>query len=137
MDKKLNMDIKDIFYQYIDAINEHNVEKIYHLMADDYIFSDAWGGKAEGNDKMKNGWEDYFKMFPDYRIEITDIYFDGNKIAVFGFASGTLENKKTELNENYWKVPAAWQAEIINGKIKSWQVYADQKKVFDILDKNK
>ena len=29
---------------------------------------------------MKNGWEGYFNMFPDYKIEITDIYFGENKI---------------------------------------------------------
>jgi hypothetical protein len=105
-------------------------------MADDHIFFDAWGGKNIGKDEMKNGWEGYFKMFPDYNIEITDIYFDENKIAAFGFAGGTHENKKTETNETYWKIPAAWQAEIINGKIKLWQVCADQKKATDISEKN-
>jgi ketosteroid isomerase-like protein len=128
--------IKNI-YDFVNAINEHDVNKIYSLMADDFIFFDAWGGKNTGKDKMKLGWEDYFKMFPDYKIEITDIYFDGNKIAIFGFASGTFENKKTETNEYYWKIPAAWQIEIINEKIKLWQVCADQKIIFDIIEKHK
>jgi ketosteroid isomerase-like protein len=130
------MEIKDILRNFINAINDHNVNNIYSLMADDHVFFDAWGGKTIGKDTMKNGWEGYFKMFPDYKIEIMDIYFNENRIAVFGFASGTFENRKTETNENYWKVPAAWQVEIQNEKIKLWQVCADQKKATDILDKN-
>jgi ketosteroid isomerase-like protein len=130
------MNTKEIFYDFVDSINEHDVNKIYFLMADDFIFIDAWGGGTIGKDNMKNGWEGYFKMFPDYKIEINEVYIDGNRVAVFGFASGTFENKKTETNENYYKMPAAWQAEIINGKIKLWQVCMDQKKVIDILEKN-
>ena len=130
------MNEKEVLYNFVNAINEHNIDKIYPLMDNDFIFLDAWGGKSIGKDQMKNGWEGYFKMFPDYKIEIMDIYFDGNKMAVFGFAGGTFENKKTETNENYWRVPAAWQVEIINGKIKLWQVCADQKKAIDILEKN-
>jgi ketosteroid isomerase-like protein len=131
------MNIKEIFYDFLNAVNEHNIGKIYSLMDDEHIFFDAWGGKTIGKDEMKNGWEGYFKMFPDYKIEITDIYFDKNKVAAFGFAGGTYEGKKTEADGNYWRVPAAWQVEIINGKIKLWQVCADQKKVIDILEENK
>ena len=94
------MRTKDIFYNFVNAINEHDVNRIYLLMDNDHIFFDAWGEKTIGKDKMKNGWEDYFKMFPDYKIEITDIYYKRNKIAAFGFASGTFENRKTETNEN-------------------------------------
>ena len=130
------MNEKEVFYDFVNAINEHDVDKICPLMDDGFIFFDAWGGKSIGKDQMKNGWEGYFKMFPDYKIEILDIYFDGNKIAAFGFAGGTFENKKTETNENYWRVPAAWQVEIINAKIKLWQICVDQKKVIDILEKN-
>jgi ketosteroid isomerase-like protein len=131
------MSIEDIFFEFVNAINEHDIDKIYSLMTDDHIFIDAWGRKTNGGkEEMKNGWTDYFNLFPDYKIEITDTYSDENRIAVFGFASGTFENRKTETNENYWKLPAAWQAIIEIGKIKLWQVCADQKKVIEILEKN-
>jgi peroxiredoxin len=131
------MRAKDLFHEFVNAINGHDVDKIYNLMTDDHVFLDAWGGKTTGGkEEMKNGWTGYFKLFPDYKIEITDVYFDGNKIAVFGFAGGTFENRRTETNENCWKLPAAWQATVENGKVKLWQVCADQKKVIDILEKN-
>jgi ketosteroid isomerase-like protein len=129
------MDTMDIFNNFVNAINEHDVNKMSPLMHDGHVFLDAWGRKTHGKNKVKNGWEGYFKLFPDYKIRIADTYFNGNKIAAFGFASGTFENKKTETNEKYWKIPAAWQVEIVNDKIKLWQVCADSKIPFDIINK--
>jgi ketosteroid isomerase-like protein len=129
------MDTMDIFNNFVNAINEHDVNKMSPLMHDGHVFFDEWGRKTHGKNKVKNGWEGYFKLFPDYKIRITDTYRGGYKIAAFGFASGTFENKKTETNENYWKIPAAWQVEIVNDKIKLWQVCADSKIPFDIIYK--
>jgi hypothetical protein len=35
--------------------------------------------------------------------------------------------------ENKWRIPAAWLAVVNNGKIQRWQVFADNKPVYDIL----
>jgi ketosteroid isomerase-like protein len=130
------MKAKDIFYEFVNAINGHDVDKIYGLMTGDHVFVDAWGRKTTGGkEEMKTGWTGYFKLFPDYKIEITDVYSDGNKVAEFGFASGTFENRRTETNENYWRLPAAWQAGTENGKIRLWQVCADSKIPMDIIAK--
>ena len=132
------MNTNDIFNDFVNAINEHDINRIYSLMDNDHAFFDIWWDRrAIGKDETKNGWEGYFKMFPDYKIEITDKYFDGNQVSAFGFISGTFENKKTETNEFYWKVPASWQVGIISGKIKLWQFLADQNIVFDIIEKYK
>jgi ketosteroid isomerase-like protein len=128
---------KKIVYDFVDAINEHNVEKIYSLMTDDHKFIDAHGNEVSGKDKMKAGWTGYFQWFPDYKIEITDIFFNGDTLAAFGFASGTFKGIKTEKNENYWRLPASWKIIVENNKIKLWQVYADTKIPFDIIGKNK
>jgi peroxiredoxin len=130
------MNTKDVFYEFVNAINGHDVDKIYGLMTNDHVFFDAWGRKTTGSkEEMKTGWVGYFKLFPDYKIEITDVYSDGNKVAAFGFASGTFENRQTVTNENYWKLPAAWQAVIENGKIRLWQVCSDSKIPMDIIAK--
>ncbi|HEX4375412.1 MAG TPA: nuclear transport factor 2 family protein [Puia sp.] len=128
---------KKIVYDFVDAINEHNVEKIYSLMTDDHKFIDAHGNEVSGKDKMKAGWTGYFQWFPDYKIEITDIFFNGDTLAAFGFASGTFKGIKTEKDENYWRLPASWKIIVENNKIKLWQVYADTKIPFDIIGKNK
>ena len=133
---KSNMGEK-IVTDFVNAINEHNVDKIYSLMTEDHKFIDAHGNEVTGKDKMRAGWTGYFQWFPDYRIEITDIFSIGDTVTSFGFASGTFKGLKTDKNENYWRLPAAWKILLSNDKIKQWQVYADTKIPFDIISKNK
>jgi hypothetical protein len=103
-------------------------------MTGDHTFIDAHGNKAEGKKTMKAAWESYFNWFPDYRIEIVEIFEDGNSFAALGGASGTYEGKNP--NKNYWKLPAAWRVIVENERIKLWQVYADTKIPFDIIEKS-
>ena len=128
---------KQTVYAFVEAINEHDVNKIDSLMTDDHKFVDAHGKEVIGKDKMKAAWTGYFQLFPDYQIEITDIFANNETIAAFGFASGTFKNKKTDDNKNFWRLPASWKAVVSDNKIKLWQVYADTKIPFDIIDKNK
>lgn len=134
--KNQNM-YKRIVYYFVEAINKHDIEKIYALMTDDHVFIDAHGNQVEGKDKMKWGWAGYFQLFPDYKIEISDIFENGETIAAFGFAEGTFKGLKTMDNENFWRLPASWKAIVDDGKIKYWQVYADSKIPFDIISRNK
>jgi hypothetical protein len=85
---------------------------------------------------MKAGWSGYFQLFPDYKIEITEIFVNGDAVGAFGFASGTFKGSSNK-KENYWHLPAAWKAVIKKGKIHLWQVYADSKIPFDIINKLK
>ena len=125
-----------IIRDFIEAINEHNVDKICSLMTDDHTFIDSHGNEAVGKEKMKAGWIGYFQLFPDYKIEITEIFLNGDCVAAFGFAGGTYEGL-SDRKENYWRLPASWKAVAKNGKIHLWQVYADSKIPFDIINKSK
>lgn len=127
---------KKTVLDFVNAINEHRVDKICFLMSDDHKFVDSHGNEAEGKDIMKMGWIGYFQLFPDYKIEITDIFDKGNTLAAYGFASGTYKGLQTENNENYWRLPAAWKVIVEHNKIKVWQVYADSKIPFDVIEKN-
>jgi predicted SnoaL-like aldol condensation-catalyzing enzyme len=123
---------KQLVYNFIDAINEHNVDKICSLMTDDHKFIDSQGNEAAGKEQMRAGWIGYFQLFPDYKIEVTDIFINDDIVAAFGFAGGTLKGLK-EYKENYWRLPASWKAIIKNDKIQLWQVYADSKIPYDIM----
>ncbi len=122
--------VSDPFYKFVAAINGHQIDKIYALMAVDHSFVDAHGNKIAGSEKMKQGWAGYFQLFPDYKIEIADIFIEGTTIAAFGFAGGTYKN----LHSFY--IPAAWKVIVEDEKIKLWQVYADTKIPFDLMAKN-
>jgi ketosteroid isomerase-like protein len=127
---------RQIVQNFVSAINEHNVDKICSLMTDDHKFIDSHGNEAVGKEQMRAGWIGYFQLFPDYKIEITEIFLNGDTIAAFGFVGGTFEGL-SDRKENYWHLPASWKAITKNGKIHLWQVYADSKIPFDIINRNK
>jgi ketosteroid isomerase-like protein len=128
---------KKVFYEFVSAINEHNVDKIYALMSDNHKFIDSYGNEVSGREQMKAGWTSYFNLFPDYEIEIIDLFVENDTIGAFGFASGGYKNKGTNTSENSFHIPAAWRVIIDRDKIKLWQVYADTRKQIDIIENNK
>jgi ketosteroid isomerase-like protein len=127
---------KQVIQNFVDAINEHDVDKICSLMTDNHNFIDSQGNQVVGKEKMRAGWIGYFEWFPDYEIEITNIFLDGDDVAMFGFAGGTFQGL-SDRKETYWRLPASWKAVIKNGKVQSWQVYADTKIPYDIINKSK
>jgi ketosteroid isomerase-like protein len=127
---------KETVFEFIAAINNHDVDQLTGIMSDDHIFIDGAGEKYAGKPGMKEGWKQYFQMFPDYRIEIIDTTGNEAVIGLFGYAEGTYKNKKDDYNSNFWKNPAAWKATVENGKIKCWQVYCDYTRLQKIIDRN-
>jgi limonene-1,2-epoxide hydrolase len=110
---------------FIAAINRRNPSAISDLMTEDHTFVDSAGRIESGRENMTAGWEGYFRMFPDYEIQVESILGDKALVAVFGSASGTYNGKRGLVPENRIEMPAAWKAIVANGKIKHWQVYAD------------
>jgi ketosteroid isomerase-like protein len=127
---------RQIVHDFANAINEHNVDKMCLLMTDAHKFIDSQGNEAIGKENMRAGWIGYFQLFPDYKIEVTEIFVNGDTVAAFGFAGGTFQGL-TDEKGNFWHLPASWKAITKNGKIDLWQVYADSKIPFDIINKNK
>lgn len=125
-------DNKQAILAFIDRINERDAKGLGELMTDDHVFIDAHGNQVRGKDKMISGWNSYFSWFPDYFIEVTEVFEDGDKLALFGFAGGSFRNKTSES----WRLPAAWRAEVKDGRIRLWQVFADTKIPFEIIARN-
>ncbi len=128
----------EVVIRFITAINSHTIDSIVSLISEDHKFTDSLGNIFRGRETMKKGWTDYFHLFPDYKIEIDEIYSDENKIMLIGKAGGTYSIPSGELlKENIWKINVAWRALVIENKIKEWQVFGDNKVVFEILERNK
>jgi len=123
---------KEIILAFIDRINAHDVEGLGALMSDDHTFIDAHGNQVNGKQKMIAGWRAYFQWFPDYYIEVADIFEDDRKFGMFGFAGGSFQGKANAS----WRLPAAWRAAVKEGRLSLWQVYADTKIPFEIIEKN-
>ena len=124
--------MKETVLAFIDRINAHDVEGLGALMSDDHTFIDAHGNQVSGREKMIAGWRGYFEWFPDYFIEVTDVFGDDDKLALFGFAGGSFKGKQSES----WRLPAAWKAIVKDGRITLWQVFADTKLPFEIIERN-
>ena len=118
---------------FFDAINQHDADQLAGLMTEDHVFTDSQGTAVRGRETMRAGWRGYFAMCPDYRVSHEHIFQDGNFVAVFGSAGGTIRVIGEMPPENKWQTPAAWRAVIQDGLIQEFRVYADNKPVYAIL----
>jgi ketosteroid isomerase-like protein len=123
---------KETIVAFIDRINAHDLEGLGALMSDDHTFMDAHGNQVSGREKMLAGWHGYLEWFPDYSIEVTEVFEDDDKLALFGFAGGSFKNTEGE----NWRLPAAWKALVKDGRVTLWQVFADTKIPFQVIERN-
>jgi hypothetical protein len=127
---------KLIILDFVDAINCTNVDRISDLMTIDHLFIDSQDNRTVGKDAMREAWIGYFGLFPDYKIEINEIFEKDSLFCILGYASGTYMNLTNDYN-NHWRIPAAWTAIVEDSHIKKWQVFADNIIVMDIINRNK
>ena len=82
---------------------------------------------------MRDNWQGYFTMFPDYHIVLTDVFQQAHVVGLFGTASGTFAVKGKRAPENHWDIPAAWKATTQGDTMLEWRVYADNDPVRKIM----
>jgi ketosteroid isomerase-like protein len=123
--------------QFMDRINQRDVDKLAELMSEDHVFVDSLGNSVRGREKMRAGWQGYFAFCPDYWVSHEEIFENGNLVAVFGSAGGTIAANGKLPPENKWRTTAAWLAVVEKGLVKEWRVYADNKRVYDIMARSK
>jgi predicted ester cyclase len=89
---------------------------------------DSLGNHVVGDARLRQAWQWYFGAFPDYRIEIEVLVVGADCVLLSGVASAThLQSGRK------WSIPAAWKARIAAARVAHWQVYADNKPVYEIL----
>ncbi|HXO18706.1 MAG TPA: nuclear transport factor 2 family protein [Thermoanaerobaculia bacterium] len=114
--------------EYVARINAHDASGIVALCTPDHVLIDSLGSRLSGHARLEQGWRGYFALFPDYRIEIQEMASAGDLVLACGLAAGT-----HAVSGAAWRIPAAWRAKVINGHVAEWQVYADNKPVYEIL----
>jgi ketosteroid isomerase-like protein len=123
---------RETINSFIAGINAQDVSRLGELMSEDHKFIDAHGNEVTGRVPMLAGWRGYFEWFPDYAIEVMDVFENGDEFALFGYAGGSFRGKLTES----WRLPVAWKAVVADGRVVLWQVFADTKIPFDIIARN-
>ena len=114
---------------FVERINSHDLDGLAELMTADHRFIDSLGTEFSGREAMKEGWRHYFRMAPDYQIEVTESLCKGELVVLLGLARGTYTSDGTLEPENAWRTPAAWRARINEGHVAEWQVYADNEPI--------
>jgi ketosteroid isomerase-like protein len=120
----------DTLAQFVAAINRHDAGAIGALLTAGHLFVDSLGNRVQGAATMEAGWRGYFGMCPDYWIRTRQVMTEGDVVLAVGEAGGTIDGVT-------WRTPAAWKAVVQGGKIAEWQVFADNKPVYEILGRRK
>jgi ketosteroid isomerase-like protein len=123
------MTAKQTVLSFIQAINAHDIQALGGLMTEDHRFIDAHANEVTGREQMSAGWRGYFEWFPDYHIEVSDIFDNENEFGMFGFAGGSFKGRA----DRNGRLPAAWKAIVRDGQIALWQVFADTKIPFETM----
>ena len=114
-----------IALKFIECVNSGDSNGLKALQTEDFTFIDVSGNVFTGRD----GWEDYFSTYPDYRIHIEKILKGGNSIAIIGKTTGSHIEPKLEVLET-----VLWVAEVIDDLVSKWRIFSDvaeAEKVFE------
>lgn len=118
------LEAKIVAVSFVDAINTQDMEALAALMGDEHLFTDSLGNFYAGCAALKKAWRDYFAAFPNYRIEIDEIYTEGQRVLLIGKASGRYSADCTS-EENSWQIPMVWKALVAGYHVREWSVYGD------------
>jgi ketosteroid isomerase-like protein len=122
---------------FVDAINRQNVEAIAKLMTGDHAFIDSLANRIEGAEQVQDGWAGYFRMVPDYKVEVEEIFVNAPVVMIVGTARGTYDAGSGLPAENRWATPAVWRAVIRGSQVAEWRVYADNEPIRKIAARGK
>jgi len=124
-----------VVLKFEETINSRNVDAVVSSLTEDSVFIDSLGNRMQGLKRLREAWQGYFQLVPDYTISHDRVFADGETVAMFGSAQGTLVHEGKLSKENFWQTPAAWKAVVKDGKIAVWQVYADNEPIRKIMRK--
>jgi ketosteroid isomerase-like protein len=122
--------------EFVRAINDQDLDILAHLMSPGHQFIDSLGNPVTGRDAMRMRWGRYFAMVPDYSIAVEETFTNGNVVMLLGTAKGTYKSKEGMLPENRWHTPIAIRAQIEDGLVAEWRVYADNEPIRALMRKS-
>jgi ketosteroid isomerase-like protein len=127
------MTTTEVVLAFVDAINRRDVDSLCRFMTDDHLFVDSGGVQHRGRETMRSGWHGYFAMVPDYTIDVQEVVADKEIVIVVGNARGTYSADGKLNPANGWSTPAAWRAVVTGERVASWQVFADNEPIRQIM----
>ena len=111
--------------EFVDAVNRQHIDKMIGMMTPDHLFTDSLGKEIPDRRSMRDAWLCYFRMVPDYAIEVREVYTSKKSVVAVGTATGTYSKDGKSLPENRFTIRAAWRAVVERDRICEGQVLAD------------
>jgi ketosteroid isomerase-like protein len=124
---------ESVAHAFLRAINRQDADATVALMSPDHRFIDSLGNVVEGAQEMREGWAAYFRMVPDYVVAIEETYSNGPVVLMLGVAQGTFTRDGQLHAENRWQTPIAVRAQVADGKVTEWRVYADNEPIRKVM----
>ena len=128
MDAKINGS-EAIVRAFLKAINTQDVDGMTALLAPGHRMIDALGGVVEGREKIHECWKGYFRMVPDYSVDVEETFVSGSAVMILGVARGTLSLDGELHPENRWHTPLAMRATVEECLIAEWRIFADNEPI--------
>ena len=111
---------QEVVLDFIEAINNGDLEGITALMSENHVFVDHSGDEQRGREHMRKAWRHYLKNWPNYRIVVRKILKCGrDSFAVLGGRTGSHVGEDVESDET-----VLWLADVSDGKVTLWRKYA-------------
>jgi uncharacterized protein (TIGR02246 family) len=99
--------------RFNEMINQRDAEGLAELMTDDHTFTDSSGNVTKGKNAMKEGWREFFKKYPDYRNNFTNVTVQDNIVVMIGYSTCSFKQLDG---------PNIWTAKIRGEGVSEWKV---------------
>ncbi|NLI99168.1 nuclear transport factor 2 family protein [bacterium] len=123
MNKKKEHDPRQTILEFVDAINRKDVSALDDMMSVDHVFIDYAGGRTQGRERMLEGWKEYFRLYPDYKIHVHKVFISGSDAALIGSVMGSHLTPEEESSTTF-----VWTARIADGLVAEWRIYKEPEK---------
>ena len=107
---------KSVALKFVDVINAGDSERLIKLQTEDFTLVDMDGNVFRGRD----GWQDYFSAYPNYKIHVHHVLMSGEGVAIIGKTTDSNVSPEVEEHET-----VLWTAEIRDGCVAEWRIYSD------------
>lgn len=109
----------------VEAINARDVPAILACLTPDHRFVDSLGVVLSGRRALEQAWQGYFRLVPDYTVQIEEELVLGEVVVLLGAAGGTYAPDGRLRPGARWSSPAAWRAVVRDSGVAEWRVYGD------------
>ena len=109
-----------------ECINSQDIEKLSILMSEDHSFIDRDGNVHGPKEFMIKAWENFFKLFPDYKNTFLKLESRDDIVIISGSAYWSEENQDDS---------SIWIVKIEDDLVKEWRIYYntdENRKLFNI-----